>query len=273
MFFLADPPHKTQPNPTGGNSSVLEAKQPKQPETVPVYKSSEKTDSSPMGLIFGVTCGAIFLLLFLLLIIIIVRKKRKRNDHPYGVKTVVKKRKGGDRNSKDIDNMQLSIRRKNSPLPLPPATPKLLERKTTSDQRLNGHVMHTSPAGLEPNERPVSGVTTLNCVGNPNSEARFAWDMMLRRQDLETSDDELRPDSDGELPELRPESDDGELPPPPPFLLDNNNGVYRRGNHHDYQDIFDGYHSGDNIDTDIEEVTDDLRIQLPSYNELHHTYS
>ena len=240
----------------------MEAKQPKVPDDnipVYVYKSTENTEPSLLPIIVGASIAGFVLIVIILIIFFVIRKRKKRNDHPYGVTTVVKKRKGDNRNSKDIDNMQLSIRRKNSPLPLPPTTPKLMERKI-SDHHLNGHVMHTSPPSRHHDdygERPPSDVPTINIVGNPNCEAKHAWDMMLQRQDLETSDDENRPESDGELP------------PPPPFLMDNATGAYRQGNHHDYQDIFDGYHSGDNIDTDIEEVTDDLRLQLPSYNDLH----
>lgn len=270
-----DPPPQTQPEPDLTNSSHLGAKQPK-PENIPVYKSSESPDRPlPMALILGGSCAIIFLMLLLFIIILVVRRKKKRNDHPYGVKSVVKSHS---------QEMELSLRRKNSPLPnIPPGTPKMGERQTAvMEARLNGHMnghmnghaihAHTSPRPSRDREdRPVSTDIQLDVVKS-NTAARAAWDFMLQHKDLDTSDDEVR-DSDGDIP----------LPPPPPELsspqyilgpgsntLPANIAKYRHGQRrHDYQDIFDGYHSSENIDSDIEEVTDDMRLQLPSYSDLN----
>ena len=211
----------------GGNHTLLRSKQEKGLEgekggIVSEKKQPPNTGNGFVIAIVGVVLAIILVALTGLIAFIVCRRKRARQE---GVRTVLRKK--GKSQSKDVDEgFELTMRRKESPLP------DVVHKDTNGVTEVvpNGHPVV-----------PLPGVPTALACMSPNMHVkqRAAWDQMIRRAEME-SEDEMEE-------ERAQESPYSELPPPPPFLLDSTSD----GN---YADIFDGYHSGDNVDDDIEDL-------------------
>ncbi len=282
IYYFLDPPHKTQPNENdddlrGGNHTALDTKQEKDTD-VKIMKTTDQSENSPVGPIVGVTFAIIILALIIVILFVVLR--RRNEDGKLTIRTVLRMKdtNGSNRNSNDIDMMHLNIQRKESPLP---ARQLAVQRdhKQTNETKLNGHIPKTSsgemaitvnpmpPVDTIPNGRPPSDIPMINTVANPNSIQNREWEHMLRQKDMTAEDEE---EEERRLMELQEQhlqnqqnvfvdSPDNELPPPPPFLLDNDTGL--NFNLSSYNDILDGYHSGDNIDDCID---DDVNESIPS---------
>lgn len=244
------------------NHTALKSQKEKKvdPTMIKISEARERQEILPIGLIVGGVLSLIIIALLFIIMVLVIKKKSKRN--PYGVKTVVY-RPSDDRNGKDMDNMQLSIRRKDTPLPLPPMSPRKLEKKAILDKKSNDYIVSpiviSSPICNGHTLRPQSEVQTLDIITNPNSEANLAWQKMLSQPpDLLDSEEE-----EEMSPRYFAGSPENDLPPPPSFLLDGTQKV-KKAKNDDYQDIFDAYHSGDDIDeVEVEEVDDNFSPKSP----------
>ncbi|ELU13463.1 hypothetical protein CAPTEDRAFT_228638 [Capitella teleta] len=192
-----------------------------------IERSSPPPEGFPMPVVIGASAAAALLLVIIMIVLIVLRRRIVRDQeamkNPYGF---AKRRQmqGSDsgggmvimNEAKDIDNIQLEIRRHDGSLP------DLVHNKV--DMKSPPEVRKiASPLPMRPDE---------------NTAQRMAWDQMLHH--ALTSDDELEEEED----EPMDTSPVMELPPPPDFLLEQNRGLEDDS----YQDILDGYHSGDNVE-------------------------
>ena len=272
-FVLSAAPYSTTTvDVLGGNHTLLRSKQEKGLAGEKHEVTSEKKPLTPEGsgfliAIVGAVLAIILISLTAALAFFICRRKRHRDNN---VRTVVRK-KG---KNKDVDDgLELNMRRKESPLP------DVVHKEGVTEVVANGHVAG-GPVGAMAG---VATTTPLACMSpHMHVKQRTAWNQMIRRAEMESEDEEdpvvVVP---GTLPVTTPNTQNrsnnkkqveevspyNELPPPPPFLLDSNTAD---GN---YADIFDGYHSGDNVDDCLDEldgpVDGNYTITLPQH--LHST--
>lgn len=213
---------------------------------VKVQAPEDTASAISTAMVAGITVAAVLALTLTSIALCICKKKRRhhlmylgRKQVDYGTNMYVSGRMG------DEDNIQLDMR-KREPLPdiLHPdniKSPMMEGRKNTPKSR----------------NRSVDS-NLVNLAAKTPTIQKQAWEMMKQRQDEVISDEEDEEFLQGE------EADN--LPLPPPFLLDNIEGgmISQRPRDDDcesYQDIIEGYHSGDNVD-DIEEA--DFEVRVPS---------
>ena len=245
-----------KPPPDNGHvpSKTDKATQPGAPKQAEI--NSNEGDN--IGIIVGAG-GAVVVIVSILLTVILCRRRHNRD-----AALESQKKQANDMNGtavrinseRDVDNIQLKITRPVSDVP--PAVPP----------HQNGYVGSPKQVRPEntPNAQPITnGVgnrgsdvippTALSCVSNnPNSAQKRAWDRVLMKQADEDVGGVKRLEANPAPVPLLTDDSPCELPPPPPFLLEGGGGEdYDTAS---YQDILDGYHSGDNVD----DVPLDIRI-------------
>lgn len=208
------------------------------------------------------------------MIVCIVRKKKRQNNSFYHESKQLEYGAGGNiymTTGTDVDNLQLgSLRRKASPLPDVVHPDKV---KSPMENRKHGTV-----SSSKSKNRSVDS-NLVNLAGKTPTLQKQAWEQMKMRQDQQLSDEEDEEDEflDDESPESGVVSGGPpELPHPPAYLLNSNGGDEghyvnapfsdRNMDSESYQDIIEGYHSGDNMDDYVEEADFELRVP-PSGNE------
>ena len=224
---------------------------------------------SPVAIIIGVAMAIIVIAVLSVLICILYKRKVKRDDYgKAGVRTVVcQDGLGNDAKAKNIAVESKNIearyhidvsRGRGSPLP------DIVH--PTHVNVVNGEVppmvnMATHPSANRDSRDSTDAVALSVMQAHMNTKQKMAWDEMLMQRHTMDAAEALAEEQ--RLKRLFNEmSPDSELPPPPPFMLDNGEGDVDT-DASSYQDILDGYHSGDNID---ESEDDQSELPLPRYN-------
>lgn len=222
-----------------------------------------------MAIIIGVAMAIIVIAVLSVLICILYKRKVKRDEYgKAGVRTVVcQDGPSNDAKAKNIlvENKNIEARyhidvstRKGSPLPDIVHPPHINAANGDVPPMVN---MATHPSANRDSRDSTDAAALSVMQAHMNTKQKMAWDeMLLQRHTLDAAEALAEEQRLKRL--LNQMSPDNELPPPPPFLLENGE-VDVDTDASSYQDILDGYHSGDNID---ESEDDQSELPLPRYN-------
>ena len=197
-------------------------------------------------MVVGISVAIIVFLIFIIVVIVLVQKNKRRNN---GLYFLGRKQLDYGTNAyidgSDVDNIHLEIRKKGSPLP-----------DVVHPDKVKSPLMDTRKAIPKVRNRSVDS-NLVNLAGKtPTTIQKQAWEQMKQKQDEIISDEE-----DEHFLEDEAQADN--LPLPPDYMLVSGQipGAMHQDDAASYQDIIEGYHSGDNMDEGEE---NDFEIRVPS---------